>query len=91
MPKDDKLNQGSDKVDSQAFEPHGSGPRPGGGRMPAAPLAQDIQRHIGRQLKAAYGDVLSEPIPDRFRLLLEELDRKARPKDEVPRGSGEGQ
>ena len=36
-----------------------------------------IEDHIGRQLKSLYDDVLSQPIPDRFLELLNELDARA--------------
>ena len=39
-------------------------------------LEQDLQRHIGRHLRAIYDDVVNEAVPDRFRQLLEELERK---------------
>ncbi|MCZ8098003.1 MAG: NepR family anti-sigma factor [Burkholderiales bacterium] len=39
-------------------------------------LQPQIQDHIGRQLRALYDDVLSQPVPDRFKELMERLDRK---------------
>lgn len=39
-------------------------------------LDQDVQAHIGRQLRAGYVDILNQPVPDRFLELLSELDRK---------------
>jgi hypothetical protein len=44
--------------------------------MPKARLEADLQAHIGRQLRAVYDEVVSEPVPYRFRKLLEELERK---------------
>lgn len=35
-----------------------------------------IHEHIGRQLKAMFDEVVSEPVPERFQKLLEELARK---------------
>jgi hypothetical protein len=35
-----------------------------------------IQAQLGHRLKAIYNEVLNEPVPDRFRLLLDELDAK---------------
>jgi hypothetical protein len=32
-----------------------------------------VQAHIGQQLRAAYREILNEPVPDRFVRLLEEL------------------
>lgn len=47
------------------------------GQAPAeAPALQpNVQDHIGRQLRALYDDVLGQPVPDRFRELMERLDR----------------
>lgn len=36
---------------------------------------QDVQAHIGRQLRAGYVDILNQPVPDRFLELLAELDK----------------
>jgi hypothetical protein len=43
----------------------------------ASDIAMDaeLQAFIGRQLRAAYDEVLNEPVPDRFRALLEQLDQ----------------
>jgi hypothetical protein len=53
---------------------------PGAGQNPAdrrasARLKPQVQDHIGRQLRAVYDDVLKQPLPDRFRELMEKLDR----------------
>jgi hypothetical protein len=45
------------------------------GTKPA--LLPQLQDHIGRQLRAVYDDVLQQPVPDRFRELMEKLDRAA--------------
>lgn len=37
---------------------------------------QVIQRHIGRKLKASYEQLVKQPVPDKFKALLEELQRK---------------
>jgi len=39
-------------------------------------LGPDLQSLIGKQLRAVYHEVLSEPVPDRFVRLLEELAAK---------------
>ena len=36
-----------------------------------------VQCEIGRQLKAFYDDVISEPVPDRFLELLQQLEKSA--------------
>ena len=40
-------------------------------RIPA-----DWQGHIGAQLRALYGSLINEPVPDKFYHLLKELDAK---------------
>ena len=55
----------------------GDGPEaPGGAPFP-------VHEHVGRHLKALFDDVTSQPIPDKFVKLLEELERKqaSAPKD----------
>ncbi len=49
---------------------------PGSSMPQGATLQPQFQDHIGRQLRAVYDDVLSQPVPDRFRALLETLDAK---------------
>lgn len=39
-------------------------------------MKPQVQEHIGRQLRAVYDDVLKQPLPDRFRELMEKLDEK---------------
>ena len=41
---------------------------------PAVDLA--IQNHLGRKLKASYDELVRQPVPDKFRLLLEVLERQ---------------
>ena len=41
-----------------------------------SPVSTDMQRLIGRQLRAVYDDVAKQPVPDRFLELMEQLDRK---------------
>lgn len=49
----------------------------GHARSGAAPrMKPQVQEHIGRQLRAVYDDVLKQPLPDRFRELMEKLDQK---------------
>jgi hypothetical protein len=40
-------------------------------------LGHDSQWNIGRQLRSLYDGVLNEPVPDRLRDLLRQLDRKS--------------
>jgi hypothetical protein len=36
----------------------------------------ELQEHIGRQLKNLFDEVAEQPIPEKLRKLLEELERK---------------
>ena len=49
---------------------------------PAAKPAIDknIRNHLGRKLKASYDELVRQPVPDRFRQLLEELERQEKKK-----------
>ena len=38
--------------------------------------AAQISEHIGRELRSMFEDVVSEPVPERFQKLLEELEQK---------------
>jgi len=38
-------------------------------------LEPELQAFIGRQLQAAYDEVLNEPVPDRFLELLQKLEQ----------------
>lgn len=39
-----------------------------------AGLAPAVQKHIGNLLRVSYQDLLTEPVPDRFANLLEQLE-----------------
>jgi hypothetical protein len=41
-----------------------------------AGLERDVQAHLGRQLRALYDEVASQPVPDRFLKLLEQLEQR---------------
>lgn len=41
-----------------------------------AVIGADIQGHLGRKLKASYDELVRQPVPNKFRELLEELERK---------------
>lgn len=47
-------------------------------REPPA-LDANIQRHIGRHLRAMFEEVASQPVPDRFLDLLDQLESKTEP------------
>jgi hypothetical protein len=44
---------------------------------PSEPTGSDLGDVIGRRLKTLFDDVAAEPIPDRLRQLVEELERKS--------------
>ena len=56
----------------KASEPSGTRRRP---PKSGASVQMQVQDHIGRQLRAVYDDLLSQPVPDRFLELLEQLDQ----------------
>jgi hypothetical protein len=37
------------------------------------PLTKELQEHIGGKLRAAYGELIQEPVPERFAQLLKQL------------------
>lgn len=43
----------------------------------AVKLDPSAQALIGQQLRAVYGEILSQPVPDHLLELLEELERKS--------------
>ena len=57
-------------------EPPSSDGAPQGRDQTSSRMKPQVQEHIGRQLRAVYDDVLKQPLPDRFRELMEKLDQK---------------
>lgn len=45
-------------------------------QKPVIAAIEDLQEQIGVQLRAVYETLISEPVPDRFLKLLEELDQR---------------
>ena len=45
---------------------------------PAASAGSDfaLHEHIGRQLRGIFDEVVTQPVPEKFRKLLDELERK---------------
>ncbi len=43
-------------------------------------LGADVQKHIGNLLKVSFQDLLTEPVPDRFSQLLEQLEQAEKSK-----------
>lgn len=50
-------------------------PVPAHGGSPTAGLSPAVQKHIGNLLKVSYQDLLTEPVPDRFANLLDQLEQ----------------
>jgi hypothetical protein len=46
----------------------------------APPLPTEAHGRIGRQLRKVYGEMLAEPMPDKFSKLLEELAKSEKSK-----------
>jgi hypothetical protein len=55
-------------------------PAPEPAKQVLPPLPQEAQDRIGRHLRRVYGDLLAEPMPDRFTKLLEDLAKSERSK-----------
>jgi hypothetical protein len=51
-------------------------PPPKKPKVPKDRKAAEISEHIGKELRAMFQDVVAEPVPEKFRKLLEELERK---------------
>jgi hypothetical protein len=73
-----KQQQGAQLGAEPVLSPDDAGQDEAGrSRGGAAPrMKPQVQEHIGRQLRAVYDDVLKQPLPDRFRELMEKLDQK---------------
>jgi hypothetical protein len=58
--------------------PEGTPPQaPETGKKPGkADKATQLNEHIGKELRAMFDDVVAEPVPDRFRQLLDALEKK---------------
>jgi len=41
-----------------------------------ASLDNKLQAHIGNKLKQFYDEIVSESVPDRFKMLLDQLEKK---------------
>jgi hypothetical protein len=42
-------------------------------RQSGTALPKDVQSHLGRKLRAVYGEMMQEPVPDKFLNLLDQL------------------
>lgn len=73
-------DSGLDAVPATAAPHNGSGiipALPPTVREPAPPLGREARRRIGRNLRLLYGDVLHQPLPDRFTALLDSLSSQS--------------
>lgn len=52
--------------------------KPSGNAANERPQAEafPIHEHIGRQLRSMFEDVVAQPVPERLKKLLDELERK---------------
>jgi hypothetical protein len=41
----------------------------------SVPLSKELQNHIGSKLRAVYGQLVQEPVPERFSELLKQLSK----------------
>lgn len=59
-------------------EPPPGPEKPAEGVATSQPQGQafPIHEHIGRQLRSMFEDVVAQPVPERLRKLLDELERK---------------
>ncbi|MCM5558811.1 NepR family anti-sigma factor [Pleomorphomonas sp. JP5] len=53
-------------------------------------LEPPIQAHLGDQLKKLYGSILSEPIPEKLTMLLDQLEKSERKEREGQSEGGDG-
>lgn len=68
-------------------------PSPGPEKRSGVAIEAKLQAHIGRQLRLLYDQVVLEPVPDRFRLLLDRLEAQETAQEigqETEAGSGTG-
>ncbi|MBS0239516.1 MAG: hypothetical protein JSR89_13935 [Proteobacteria bacterium] len=54
----------------------GSDPKRGDSATMQAPLPAELQGQIGQRLREAYIELINEPVPDRFVVLLQKLKQR---------------
>lgn len=59
-----------------AFEAADQAAGPNASPARGRPLDTNVQNALGRELKAMYEEVVSEPVPDRFLELLKKLEER---------------
>jgi len=68
-------DQGGKNSDMQTYPEHGAHDA-----ADQSPIDKDIRNHLGRKLRASYDELVRQPVPDRFRQLLDELERQEKKK-----------
>jgi hypothetical protein len=53
-------------------------------------LPAELQGQIGQRLREAYNELISEPVPDRFINLLQQLKDREDKNPDVPQEQGQG-
>ena len=84
--EDEPTQNKQEGLDMNAPSAPNAGPETAGplGARRSYPLAPHVQEQIGRRLAAAYDEILRQPIPERFRLLLDQLDQASRTSAQSP-------
>jgi hypothetical protein len=73
----ENVSMNNEKAGGQPpMDPEANSPNQHNSSVKKRPL--DVKDHIGRQLRALYDGVASQPVPDRFMDLLNRLDEKSR-------------
>lgn len=70
---DEKKSKRTDSTGGSMDHQTGQAARPG---APTAGFEADVYGQIGRQLRSIYDSVVTQPVPDRFIELLNQLDTK---------------
>ena len=60
------------------------------GRKAPPSLDSAVQSHIGRRLRSMFDEVANQPVPDRFRDLLDQLENASEDDKAPPTGERQG-
>ncbi len=63
--------------DKEMPDTHSTGSADGDPNAPM--LSPEVQRALGTRIRAAYGELVREPLPDKFKELLEQLAKSEKP------------
>ena len=74
MTNDDKRDTEEQEPEMQP-EPKQQGVASASGKEQGVVLPPEAQGRIGKELRKVYGDMLSEPMPDKFAELLQRLSK----------------